>query len=252
MLRILSALFVSVASAVTAQQTEEEQFIWDNLTGTFYHELAHALVDQFEIPIYGQEEDAADVFAAFMIAKWHKPTEARRIARAVAIAFYSDYHRFEDRGEDVYWAGVHGPALQRMYNHLCVFIGSNPTLHRPLGEAFEMDPDRLDYCGAEFHQANAAWGPVLDRMERLKGVGTVKIEGFSVFRADVVGKWATRTMPRLDPLMGLPADLPVRVEPCRQSNAFYDSGWNIIQMCIEQSDAHREQFREFGGVFQVQ
>ncbi|MEO0357856.1 MAG: DUF4344 domain-containing metallopeptidase, partial [Pseudomonadota bacterium] len=143
---LIAAIFAVFAGPSLAQMTDENQFIWDNLMGTFYHELAHAVIHQYEVPMYGQEEDAADVFAAYLISKWHKPAEGRRIARAVALAFYADFHDYEDSGADVRWHGVHGPALQRMYNHVCIFAGSNLSRHYDFGQALGLDEDRLEYC----------------------------------------------------------------------------------------------------------
>lgn len=35
----------------------------DNLRFTLWHEMAHALVDQLRLPVFGPEENAADSFA---------------------------------------------------------------------------------------------------------------------------------------------------------------------------------------------
>ncbi|MEO0636816.1 MAG: DUF4344 domain-containing metallopeptidase, partial [Pseudomonadota bacterium] len=44
-----------------------ESFVASNVIGTFYHELAHAVIDVQSVAVLGQEEDAADVFSILLI-----------------------------------------------------------------------------------------------------------------------------------------------------------------------------------------
>ena len=46
-----------------AGASEEDGFVTSNLISVFYHELGHAVIDTMQVPIFGQEEDAADVFS---------------------------------------------------------------------------------------------------------------------------------------------------------------------------------------------
>ena len=46
---------------LAAADEEREAFVEANLLGIFYHELGHALIDILQLPVFGQEEDAADV-----------------------------------------------------------------------------------------------------------------------------------------------------------------------------------------------
>jgi hypothetical protein len=62
----LSAALVACAGLAQAEE-DREQFVESNLLGIFYHELGHAVIDLEGVPIFGQEEDAADVFSIFLI-----------------------------------------------------------------------------------------------------------------------------------------------------------------------------------------
>ena len=52
-----------------------------NLLGIFYHELGHALIDVLNLPIFGQEEDAADVLSVFLIDALYEEDSAVDLAR---------------------------------------------------------------------------------------------------------------------------------------------------------------------------
>ncbi len=38
-----------------------------NVLAIFYHELGHAVMDVMDVPIFGEEEDAADVMSVLLI-----------------------------------------------------------------------------------------------------------------------------------------------------------------------------------------
>ena len=50
---------------ITDAQREEilQEFVLANVEFTLLHEIGHALIHQFPIPVFGQEEDAADQIA---------------------------------------------------------------------------------------------------------------------------------------------------------------------------------------------
>ena len=50
-----------------AGASEEDGFVTSNLISFVYHEFGHAVIDTMQVPIFGQEEDAADVFSLLLI-----------------------------------------------------------------------------------------------------------------------------------------------------------------------------------------
>jgi len=65
--RLLPALALLLAATLPAGAQEPSDFVESNILGIFYHELGHAVIDTENVPIFGQEEDAADVFSIFMV-----------------------------------------------------------------------------------------------------------------------------------------------------------------------------------------
>ena len=56
----------------------------------FYHELGHAVIDTMQVPIFGQEEDAADVFSILLIDEIFEPESANIIAYDAAFGFHAE------------------------------------------------------------------------------------------------------------------------------------------------------------------
>lgn len=91
-------LTASLACALPAQaevdfdKTSEDTlaFVEGNLLGIFYHELGHALIDILDLPIFGQEEDAADVLSIFLIDAFYEEEAAVQLAYDAAFGFLGE------------------------------------------------------------------------------------------------------------------------------------------------------------------
>jgi Putative metallopeptidase len=99
----------------------------DAIVGQFLfwtlHETGHAAFDIYQVPLFGREEDAADLFAAFIMLHFGKDQARRWIEGA---AYTSDEFM-----ADVPWgknyASVHGLPQQRFYNLVCLAYGADPA-----------------------------------------------------------------------------------------------------------------------------
>jgi Putative metallopeptidase len=142
----------------------------DAIDGTFigilFHELGHAVVDLFEIPVYGREEDAADQISAYVMLQFG-PNVARRTILANAYSWQEAARR---DGSSYYLYDTHGTNLQRFYNYLCLGYGGYPDafkdlIDKPLKGA---NPDqkflparRAANCKNEYEQVRTAFGATL-------------------------------------------------------------------------------------------
>ena len=128
------------ASVDDKAQTHEELFVIANIQFTLCHELTHALISTFDIPVLGGEEDAADQIAA--ICFLHPTDKNRRDPQAVdkliavADAWRLEWELDKDSGGTAYW-DEHALDIQRYYQILCVLYGSDP-------QRFESLPDQLE------------------------------------------------------------------------------------------------------------
>ena len=128
-LAALVGALLGVAGACLAQELTEEQreeaiaFAEANTTFVLLHEVGHMLVDQFEIPILGREEDAVDNLATLLLL-WQETDEADNALIDAAYGwFLSDASETADfQASDFY--DEHRLDLQRGYSIICKMIGT--------------------------------------------------------------------------------------------------------------------------------
>ncbi len=130
---------------------------------TVFHELAHALISVYELPITGREEDAADQLATLLLSldPVHQEYAWSGIEAWGALAVASEEGRLS---ENV--AGEHSLHAQRFFNAVCWLYGSNPTLYQSV-VLTEANPDgylpesRAVRCPDEFRQIYTSWTTLL-------------------------------------------------------------------------------------------
>lgn len=201
-------------------------FVEANILAIFYHELGHAVIDQMDVPIFGQEEGAADVLSVLLIHWLYEEETAQAIARDSAFGYIDD----PDSDDIPYW-DVHGPDEQRYYNHVCLFYGANPEERGELAADLGLPDERAETCPEEYDQAAASWGMIFDEMEA-GGAKVLFIPG-KMLGADVVNGILGPEVVSINNDIRLPGDLAVRVEDCGEANAFYDPADVSITVCAE-------------------
>lgn len=222
MFRPLALALTLVSTPVSAG---EDAFVEANLLSIFYHELGHALIDILRLPVFGQEEDAADVASVLLIDAFFDEESAVEIAYHAAYGFLGEA---EERGEDIAWWDVHGPDLQRYYNLVCLFVGADIDEREDLAHEQGLPEDRLAGCPDEFDIANESWGPVFDELD---GAGeTIVYQGRTETFTEFV---ISDEVAALNQDFHLPRQLVVRVEECGEANAFYDLDRVEIIICSE-------------------
>ncbi|MDA0268717.1 MAG: DUF4344 domain-containing metallopeptidase [Cyanobacteria bacterium] len=119
---------------------------------TFLHELGHALVDQYNLPITGREEDAVDSFATIWLLK-DGDIEA-------AIAGLEQFEVDAAAGDLEVW-DEHSLNEQRMFNTACLIYGSDPDAYGDWVEDGFLPEERAEQCEFEYEQAAQSWETLL-------------------------------------------------------------------------------------------
>ncbi len=235
MLRPL-VIFLSLLFATPSTQAQNvDEFVPSNLLWFFYHEMGHALIDIYEMPIFGQEEDAADVLSVLMVNEFFEEELSRQIINNAAYAFISFSEMNEDDDNAIY-ADVHGPDLQRLYTMACLFIGGNFEERKELADLYEIPDDRLEGCEEEFNLAYSSWWSVMDEAAVEGGGETVVFLGKS--SKDDPIKQAMfeifdEELKELNKYYAFEHDIKVDIEDCDEPNAFYLPDERTIIMCTE-------------------
>ncbi len=223
-----TAVSLACLGPVHAQDVSpREAFVEANILSIYYHELGHAIIDLMEVPIFGQEEDAADVLSVLLINWLFDEETAVSIAYDAAFGYIND----PDGTHAVHYWDIHGPDEQRYYNHVCIFFGANPEERQDLALDLGLPEDRAQWCSVEYAQAEEAWGLIFDEMdEHVEGVPMVFVPADD---ADRVNRILAAEVANMNTIVKLPEAVTVKVDACGEANAFYDPADISITFCTE-------------------
>ena len=144
---------------------------------TFYHELAHAIIDIYDLPITGLEENVADQFAALILSYTYDDEEGHSLGQDMLHSVRTHY-LYEDEYWNVicpeqaetpeeaelcahpYWA-EHGSDIQRFYNISCYAYGSDPTYNEDLIADGWLPEERAANCEFEYWRIDSSWSHLL-------------------------------------------------------------------------------------------
>ncbi len=235
----MRATFLSAATALiltlpaAAEQASDTQiaFVEGATLAIFYHEFGHALVDILQLPVLGQEEDAADILSVVLTHEMWDEDWARETAWASALSWKLTAEEYAGE-EEAYW-GVHGLDLQRHYTTVCLFYGANPEARADFAEEFELPEERAEGCAEEYTLAADSWGVYLDQIAEGAPGRTITME---VDPADSISILLGDEVAALNEAFALPQPLKVEYTACGEENAFYDSSTKTITMCTEYID----------------
>ncbi len=221
--------FLCLTPLHAQELTDKDAFIQANVFAIFYHELGHAIIDVMDVPIFGQEEDAADVMSVLLIDWLFEEDAAQSIAYDSAFGYIND----PDGTEEVAYWDVHGPDEQRYFNHVCLFYGANPDDREDLASDLGLPEERAEYCPEEYDLAADSWGGIFDEMEAQSvGKDIVFVAGDGP-EASIVNQTLAEEVELMNADLNLPERIEVRVESCGEANAFYDPNDISITFCTE-------------------
>lgn len=130
---------------------------------TFYHELGHLVIDVYDLPTTGREEDVADQMAAFILLQpgedGQVDPDSSEVVRDFARAFAASD---DDEPGESDFADTHSLNQTRMYNLQCWIYGSDPDGNSDLVGDGALPQDRAESCEEEYDKLDQAWSELLD------------------------------------------------------------------------------------------
>ena len=136
----------------------------DATYGVFFHEMGHMLIDAYDLPVTGREEDVADQVAAFMLLQ---PGEDEQLDDESVQVLLSMAELFQlwaaqnGQPDESAYADVHSPDQVRVYNLLCWAFGADPDRNMGIVDSGALPEDRAVRCEEEFDHINRAWVTLL-------------------------------------------------------------------------------------------
>ena len=236
-----------------AAQLATLEFVLGNSLFVVLHEFGHVVIRDFDIPILGLEETAADTLAALsLIVADQKQSERQpRLSEYLAMAILGNSLIWEtglekSSTEILFWA-QHDVSIRRASRLLCLLYGSDIQEFGWLAEAVEMPESRRDVCEDEFAIARSAADRVLSTF------GNLVADNPETERTDIEIKYGRPRNPTQARLLEavqeaqlfetitdhirnryvLPDSVSLRVRPCPSPNAYWDQDYRELIFCLE-------------------
>jgi hypothetical protein len=155
---VSSAPASTLADDPTGFGDDPDLFVEGNLVFLAYHELGHAFISEFDLPVVGREEDAVDRLATWFFTPDDETEPADYLIAAMNSWFLS---ASEVPLAEIAWWDEHGTDEQRGYQIACLLYGSDPGRFASVADAVELPQARRDVCEDESAQNEDAWSRLL-------------------------------------------------------------------------------------------
>lgn len=150
-----SEIFLADANT-DAEQEEAAISIASATVFTFFHEMGHALIAIYDLPVTGKEEDAVDQLAALILLEGGE--EGENAAIDGANSFVGED---EEEMDDLSFWDEHSFDEQRFYNILCWIYGKDPEGYQYLVDDETLPAGRAERCPAEYDRMSRSWQALL-------------------------------------------------------------------------------------------
>jgi hypothetical protein len=167
-IKAIASSFKSNPSLKRLSQTQLENlvnFIVGNMLFVLNHEIGHVIINDFHIPVLGQEEDAADDFAIVTSLRFGTAFSRRFLGEAAKGWFLSDLRDRNNKTAVVYFMD-HGLDLQRAYRIVCIMVGSDPVQFKEFADITKLPEPRQETCKNDYEKAVSGWDTVLKPFAR--------------------------------------------------------------------------------------
>jgi Putative metallopeptidase len=155
----LNEIYQMMPKAATAGGITPRDAVLGQTFYVFGHEMGHAIFDVLKVPIFGDAENGADHFSAYMMLQFGK-ARAKDLITGAAYT-YKKYVQAPDVSAPLAaFSDIHGAPAQRFYNMLCLAYGADPVLFAEFvaKETVEYLPKgRARNCKREYEQVTFAF-----------------------------------------------------------------------------------------------
>jgi Putative metallopeptidase len=235
------------------QRVERVNFVVGNTLVLLLHEIGHVLVSEFQLPVLGREEDAADTYAALSMLRIGTSFSVQSLADA-AKGWFFDARRDQEIGDSPLYYDEHNVSAQRAYQIVCLMVGSDPEKFRSLADQAKMPEERQKTCKRDYRKASEAWDAVLAPHLRHPGQPETKINvvyGDGKGNFDVIANMF-RSIRFLETVAEhtqerylWPHPFTLAMESCGRPGSDYDTDTRTVTMCYEQAFDFAELYRAY-------
>ena len=141
-----------------SQNIDLDTAVIDVVIHTIFHEFGHAIVNMYDIPILGREEDAVDNLANIMLIEYFKNGDDILLTNA---DIFDLYDREKKDLEEHEFMGEHSLDIQRFYSMLCFVYASNPSKYEDMLSDYDFPMYRKNMCIDDLNNTSRSWHKVL-------------------------------------------------------------------------------------------
>lgn len=211
--------------------------------GIFFHEFGHGLIDIYQLPVTGREEDVVDEFATMLLL--YAREEGAAFMPEAVWGFADLWRIIGKQGNKTPWWDEHTDSMVRFGNVLCLLYGSSPKEFQGLMDKYMEKQERRQYfCRQEYPEKQAAWEKLLKDHLTVNGgqpmgkmtvaYGETKSEFGREFEQTLKEEQVfERLAEGISKGFILPYDIQIVPKDCGEANAYWDPGNHQIIMCHE-------------------
>jgi hypothetical protein len=133
--------------------------MFDAIRFVFLHEVGHALIDTYKLPVTANEEDAADRCSSFINIE-ELGDDGVKAVLAAAEAFQVESRQSGTHERNM--ADEHLLQEQRFYNALCMLYGSDPDKYDTILTKGFLPKERAARCPTEYQKTVDSWQTLLE------------------------------------------------------------------------------------------
>jgi hypothetical protein len=233
-----------VTKASRQNPRDKADFVIGNMLFVGFHEMGHALADQFHLPTLGRAEDAADSFATIALLDAGSEFSINVLVQAARGLFLSD-RRDRKQREELDFSDAHGLDKQRGYQIICLMVGSDQQQFKELADWVRMPQDRRGSCAGDYEDAKYAWHSLLESHRHADGEPTATIDVAYKAGQGNLERYARsfQSVALLEALSdyassryALPRPIKIVMASCGDANATWVSSANTETLCYELAD----------------
>ena len=248
---LIGALPLAIAGDDT-DESDRIEFVVGNVVFVILHEFSHLIIEDFDVPVLGNSEDAADSLAAVTLIRVDRahPERDFRLIRMLLTAADANrilWQRGLEQDNPAAYRARHPLSLQRAARITCLAYGSDMELLEPLPEIVGLPEFRAFWCDEEYDDAEKAWLWVRDSFVRESSgtatehqfaYGSTRDPGRQAIREWLVQNEALeRTLAYVGRTMLLPDAITLRTRSCGSPDAYWDGNTRELVLCYQLIEA---------------
>lgn len=131
-------------------QEQINDILLSELVFVVLHEVGHSLIDIYQLPVLGREEDAADKFASFVLLN----TKGSNRLKSATMFFHLGKPNWLVRvlNSAKIYGDEHSLAQQRIANLVCWGYGKEPSEFLDIANAIKLPQSRAARCSDEYNK----------------------------------------------------------------------------------------------------